>query len=487
MLKPRLSLRDAAGLVLLTFAALLIHGYHLGVEDQAIYLPAIKRHLDPSLYPHDAAFFLSQTRWTLFDESLASFVRFSRIPLEFAVLLFHALGIFLLLFGCLQVSRRVFPEARAQWAGVALVASVLTLPVAGTLALMADPYLHPRIYATALSLFALAAIFDASPRALLWLALAAVIHPQVTLFAVAHLVFQAWPLARLSSAPLVCLVLSLPQAAGDAWREVMLTRRHHFPLRWTWYEWLGAIAPVFLLGWFARLARRDANLPLARSAGLLALSCALGTAVALTMNLLPALVRFMPTQPMRHLHLVYVLLFLYGGGLLGRHLLGHRVWRWAVLFVPVCAAMFFAQQAIFPRSPHIEWPDRRAQNPWLEAFAWVRQNTPRDALFALDPRYKERGADHHGFRALAERSMLADYTKDRGVAAIFPDVAARWKAEVEARRDWARFRREDFLRLRREFQVSWVIVDAVEADGRPAEIGLPCPFAAHPVRVCRVE
>ena len=55
---------SAGGILFLTAAAVLIHGYHLGVEDQTIYLPAIKKILDPSLYPRDAEFFLAQTRPT---------------------------------------------------------------------------------------------------------------------------------------------------------------------------------------------------------------------------------------------------------------------------------------------------------------------------------------------------------------------------------------------------------------------------------------
>ena len=55
----------------------------------------------------------------------------------------------------------------------------------------------------------------------------------------------------------------------------------------------------------------------------------------------------------------------------------------------------------------------RRQNAWLQAFAWIRQNTPVDGLFALDPHYMTLpGEDYHGFRALAERSVLADYEKD---------------------------------------------------------------------------
>jgi hypothetical protein len=488
---PRaISIHDVLLLLLLAFAALVVHGYHLGVEDQAIYLPAVKKNLDPQLYPHDSEFFLSQTRWTIFDEAVAFSVRVTRLPLEWAVFLWHVSGIFLFLLGCLRVGRRCFAGPAAQWAGVALVAAVLTIPVAGTLALMADQYLHPRIYATAFALFALSAILDRRPFALAWIALGAVVHPQVTFFAVAHLVFQAWraPLPQ-SFASIAAAVPPVTLLQNDAWREVMLTRRHHFPLRWTWYQWLGAYAPVILLVWFARVARRAGNAALARVSARLALSCTLGIVCAVTMNMVPALQRFMPTQPMRQLHFIYVLLFLLGGGLLGQYLLKSRAWRWALLLIPVVAGMFLAQRAVFSHGPHLEWPRLRPQNEWLAAFEWIRRNTPKDALFVLDPRYMERGADHHGFRGLAERSMLADYTKDRGVAAIFPSIAERWKREVDDRANWSNFAREDFLRLREKYGVTWVVLNGRQSSDVAPDPGQPCPYIApdNSLRVCRLE
>ena len=53
-----------------------------------------------------------------------------------------------------SIARQLFKEARAQWAGVALVAAVFTLPVAGTALYMVDQHLHPRTMATALILLA---------------------------------------------------------------------------------------------------------------------------------------------------------------------------------------------------------------------------------------------------------------------------------------------------------------------------------------------
>ena len=43
--------KDAGILLLLAFAAILVHGYHPGAEDAEIYLPGIEKRLDPSLFP----------------------------------------------------------------------------------------------------------------------------------------------------------------------------------------------------------------------------------------------------------------------------------------------------------------------------------------------------------------------------------------------------------------------------------------------------
>src|SRR5260370_35764177 len=54
-----LGLKDhSAGKILLilfvpTLLALFIHGYHPGVEDDGVYLPPIKRDINPNLYHHD--------------------------------------------------------------------------------------------------------------------------------------------------------------------------------------------------------------------------------------------------------------------------------------------------------------------------------------------------------------------------------------------------------------------------------------------------
>ncbi len=59
---PITGLRLLMLLLAIVAASVAIHGYHYGIEDETIYLPAVKAHLNPALYPHDAIFFQPQTR-----------------------------------------------------------------------------------------------------------------------------------------------------------------------------------------------------------------------------------------------------------------------------------------------------------------------------------------------------------------------------------------------------------------------------------------
>jgi hypothetical protein len=119
------------------------------------------------------------------------------------------------------------------------------------------------------------------------------------------------------------------------------------------------------------------------------------------------------------------------------------------------------------------------------AYDWIRRNTPVAAYFAMDPRYMERpGADFHGFRALAERSALADQIEDKAVASLSPALAKEWWTETEALRDWSHFDSYAMGRLKARFGVDWVLL---ERDNPPRLGGLECPYENVRLRVCRIE
>ena len=114
-------------------------------------------------------------------------------------------------------------------------------------------------------------------------------------------------------------------------------------------------------------------------------------------------------------------------------------------------------------------------NPWLQAFDWIRRNTPEDAYFAVDPDYTNApGEDCHGFRALAERGMMADSNKDTSTVTKQPTLAWKWKRQVVARDGWSSFKLADFERLKTDFGVDWALVNY------PPPAGLDCKW--HNVR-----
>jgi hypothetical protein len=478
-------------LLLITFASLLVEGYHPGVEDDAVYLSAIRRRLDPALYPHDYRFFTLQMQASVFDRAMAAWVRVTHISVAWSELLGQCAVAFLLLWGCLRIARRCFPTAAGQWAGVALVGVLFSMPVAGTALYIFDQYLHPRAIATALILAAVVAVLERRVvQASVLLLGAAVLHPIMAAFGVSYCVILTiadwWPQRIACSGRTGVLAASAAplwifEGPSPAWRQALATRNYYFIGRWTWYEWLGAIAPIFILGAMASGARRANRPGMARLAGCAAGFAVLQLIVACVILLTPALVRLTPMQPTRYLHLVYILMALLGGGLLGEKVLRDHAWRWLLLFLPLAFGMFAAQRALFRGTEHLELPGRASHNPWLEAFAWVQANTPADAYFALDPYYMAiPGEDYHSFRALALRSELADAVKDAAVATQVPDLAPTWQQQVEAASGWQHFRKQDLLRLNREFGVDWIVVQGTGGDG------LMCPYRNKAVSVCKL-
>src|SRR5208283_735919 len=144
-------------------------------------------------------------------------------------------------------------------------------------------------------------------------------------------------------------------------------------------------------------------------------------------------------------------------------------------------SMFLAQRELFAGSPHIELPSMAPANPWLQAFDWIRRNTPEDAYFAMDPHYTTAsGEDCHVFRALAERSMLADPNKDTATVSKQPELGPAWKRQVEAGAGWSKFQLADFERLKAEFGVDWVLVSY------PQPGGLACRWHNQSLAVCQI-
>lgn len=471
---------------MLTFGALLVHGYHPGAEDAEIYLPGIEKLLRPDLFPFNAQFFQSHAQLTLFPNLIALSVRISHLPLEVVAFLWQLLSMFLLLLAGWELTGKYFNDGKARWAGVALLAALFTLPVAGTALYIMDQYINPRNLTAFAGIFAIVAVLDRKyVRAGLFLSFAATIHPLMAACAFFYTTVLMWTRRRnflavsfASALPLTYLF----QTTSPAYHQVAASHTYHYFLQWQWYEMLGALAPLGILWWFSLVARSRQmwNVDLTCRAFILFEAICIVAGVILSAS--PRFETLARIQPMRSLHLLYVVMILLGGGFLGECLLKNHVWRWVVLFLPLCAGMFYAQRQLFPASAHIEWPGATPRNPWVQAFRWVRDSTPVDAVFALDPNYmRVSGEDNNGFRAVAQRSMLADAVKDSGAVTMFPPLAEEWERQVRAQSGWKKFQRQDFARLHSTYGVDWVVLQ------QPGVGEMNCPYQNEVVKVCRLN
>jgi hypothetical protein len=488
-----------AGLLLFTALGFLVMGYHPGLEDDGIYLTAVKADLNPALFPHDANFFRLQMQATVFDGWMAGFVRWTRMPLAWAELLWQLLSLFLILWAVKRIADRIFTDEDARWASVATVAAMFTLPVSGTALYMVDQHLHPRTLATALILLAVGQLLDQKRwTAAVLLLLAVLFHPLMAAMGISFCIFLALAMREEVCAAIRAAIRDMArrwrnslaavvplgwvfEPADPSWRKALDTRTYYYLFKWKWYEWLGALAPLFFFGWIWRAARKRGNPLLAHFAAAVFCYGVFHQLLAMAMLCSPALVRLTPLQPMRYLHIVYFLMMLVAGCLLGKFVLRRSVWRWTAFLLAINAGMYAGQCAEFSGSRHLELPGQQPANEWLQAFDWIRGHTPAEAYFALDPHYMEAsGEDFHSFRALAERSQMADAVKDAAVVTLVPELGPSWANQVGAEQGWRNFRLADFKRLKAVYGVDWALVSY------PQPAGLACRWHNQSLAVCQI-
>jgi hypothetical protein len=150
--------------------------------------------------------------------------------------------------------------------------------------------------------------------------------------------------------------------------------------------------------------------------------------------------------------------------------------------IAMALLMFFVQIQTYPTSQHLELPGRALTNPWSQAFVWAGQHTPAGALFALDANYiTTDGEDGQTFRATARRSMLPDFSKDGGEAAVRPSLATEWYAGQAVQQSLSALTDAERRQRLRPLGVTWLILHAT------APTAAACPYANAVVKVCSLD
>ncbi len=480
-------------LLALTAAALVVHGYHFGVEDCETYLPAAKKLFNPALYPFAPEFFLTHERLSIFGSVVAGTAHLFHMPVDWAIFSWYITCLFGMISACWLVASACFTSNRARWCSVLVFTAVLTMPATNTALLLMDPYLTARSFSTPLTLFAVCGLLE---RRYI-LAIAATVftglfHPQMVAYLVA-LAFLLWLNERVNArtretepvlagaAGILPTGFSFTPATG-AYREALYSRDYFFLYNWEWYHWLGMLAPLTILAWFWKAKLRGTTSAFSRLSFAMLPFGIVSIVAALIVSSSPSFDMFERLQPLRTFHLITIVFVLLFAGVIGEFLGEKRAWIIPVIAGSLALGMFFVGRATYPDSPQIELPSSSSPNAWVNALLWIRQNTPVNAVFAVDSHYlHDPGTDSHGFRAVSERSALADYYKDSGAASLFPRLAGEWKQMSSATTGLNHFTAADFQHLKSEYPpVSWTVIHGA------APKGLACAYQLDGYAVCRI-
>jgi hypothetical protein len=489
------SLIDAA---LLTPLVLLVHGFHPYAGDAGIYVAGVRHILDPSLYERNAAFVDAFTKFSLFPWLAAAVVRVSHLSLAWTLFAAQLLSIFLFLTACGGLASRFFASQSARWCSVLLAVACFTLPVAGTALVLMDPYVTARSFSTPLSLMAVAACIDrAWSRMVLLLILAALIHPLMGVHTSAFVILHACvrsgrtrlAVGLCSTATVACGVAFAAAhwtPISPAYRQAvaLAPRTFLFLARWHWYEVLGLVLPLVLYGAAFRIFGS------ASRKGPVCLTCLLlgTTSVVIAASFVPPEGPYLlvPLQVLRSFHLIYAVAVVLSGGILAAVFARSRTGAFALLAV-LFASMFAAQRASWSGSIHIpwsgqiEWPGSEPANSYQQAFLWIRDNTPRNAVFAFNPQLVYLPEeDEQGFRAISLRDHLAD-DKDAGVAAVVPQLAERWAIQRNAEFSVDRMTDAERRTALVPLGANWLLLPP------NATTGLPCSYINRVAKVCRLD
>jgi hypothetical protein len=460
-------------------------GYRYAASDQAFYIPAIVRHLEPADFPRDAPLIDGQARIILVDDGLAAIVKATGISIQALFAALYGVTLALLLVALIRVGRRLY---RSEWALVALTAALtLRHSIAKTGANTLEGYFHPRMLVFALGLLGVSAFLER--RDWLWIALVGVgilIHPTTAVWFGVWLGTAAWfgrpqwraALAAAAGAAALAAALLLWRGpfAGhlspmDAeWLSAISDKDYLFPFEWPFTAWLLNLATVPVILWCWR-ARRRANLTIAGetplvlgAVGLLVLwvcwlpfdAARIAIAVELQLSRVFWLLDVLAT--------VYVVWWIVEGAGSAGGAGGARGAERAqgargavvsvVLIVLSLARGSYSMFVQFPDRPIVD-VDIKAGD-WHDAMAWARTTDPGSGWLA-DPIH----AALYGssIRAAAYRDVLLERLKDRAIA-MYDRPAALRVADRERALEALRWDTPDGARaLARRYGLDYLIID----------------------------
>ena len=407
-------------------------GYRYGVSDQAFYVPAVARSIDPVLFPRDASLIDAQGSLMAVDEVLASLARATGLSINTLFLIAYVASLGLIWAGLVLVGTRVY---RSPWAIAALGAAfTMRHRIPRTSANSFEPYFHPRMLAFGLGALAVAALL----RRRAWLAVAlvaagAVIHVTTALwFAVlvgVGLALLDGRFRRFAVAGVVIAGVALLAAAtmgplrgalatmDDTWLQAVASKDSLFATDWPVWAWAANLGLLALLWWAHRTRARRGDAT-AEDAALVWGATALVTLFLLTLPFVAAglslAVQFQISRVfwlVDFVALVYVIAAIADSSA--------STTRSALIALALLALSIGRGTYVML----VERPDRAlfevhlADSPWEDAMRWLARQPPNVHVLA-DPGHAWKYGT--SVRVSAERDVLVEEVKDSALAIYSP-------------------------------------------------------------------
>jgi hypothetical protein len=494
LVRPRwwLWLLIAAGAIgFIVIATMNSSGYRYAAADQAFYIPAIRQHLDPTLFPHDSAVLAAHGRFTPYDEIMAAIVRVTGVSLPALFFVAYVFTLALFYGALILLGQQLY---RSPWTTAVLVAFyTLRHRIARTGANTLEGYFHPRVLVFAIGVLALHAVLQRRPaRAWVLLAIGAVLHPTTALF------FAVWvgvalavneprlrrPLLIVTAAAgalgvalLAIGTVSLKAMDAD-WLASLTDKDYILPMDWPLEAWVFNLMYPAIIALCVRYRRRF-NLMRPGEMGLVVGAYSL---VALFFASFPLLLLHsaivVQLQLSRLFWLVELLASVYCAWI------AVEMWRipkedepealrppspqvvsaWRGRLVFLLLLIMVSGRGWFNlRHDHedrrlfeIELPD----DYWTDVGRWLRDHTPHDADLLADPGHAWRfGAS---LRVTAERDVFIEDIKDVAIGMYDRKVAMRNMERRAALGDFFSLSPAQFQELAARYDLQYLVTDRVE-------------------------
>jgi hypothetical protein len=493
LMPPRVRLLAFAigGAAFVLLATMNAAGYRYGASDQAFYIPAVVRHLEPADYPRDRGLIDSQARLTVIDDAIAGVVRTTGISLQNLFFGLYVGTLLLLALAAARIGARLY---RTRWSVAALIAALtLRHAIARTGTNTLEGYFHPRQLAFALGLFAVALVLERRERLCpLLLAAAAAVHPTTAAWFCTWLAVALWlarpewrkglAVAAVIAAAGAAFVIARGSGAArfarmDAdWLAVIADRDYLFPAAWPFSAWLTNLVtvPVILLCWRARLR---GGLTVAGESPIVigALSLAVLFVCWLPFNIVHVALA-VQLQVSRVFWMLDVVATIY----LVWALAEGRPVRSAAMATAILLAVLSIARGLY--IGFVQFPDRPTfaldiqHDDWRTAMAWAQTTDPGSGWLA-DPGHAARYGS--SLRAAGRRDVLLERLKDRAIAMYDRQTAMRVADRERALSVLQWDSPDGALALARRFGLDYLLVDR--------EVALPLAHQSGSIYIYRLR